>query len=191
MLNYGDKLIFLKILNHTQPLAESIQALNYLPHLMNYRSACESLGDVYISKLKLRNDFNLIVKPDFISCFVSSLLQELRFASLKHLLALRAVQVWFCWLDDWDAVCLRWWSFSVMSWSWSGQKATRPVAGEFSWLNWVIYLGCVEANGSAPALLSIYHYQLLCGGQNSMLDNSTDPLSIKESMIFLEIDTLL
>lgn len=43
VVNYEDALIFLKILNHTQPLAESIRALNHFSHLLNYRSASETL----------------------------------------------------------------------------------------------------------------------------------------------------
>lgn len=77
-----------------------------------------------------------------------------------------------------------------ISWSQSGQTATRPVAEVFAGLNWAIYLVHAEANGLAPASLSIYHYQLLCGAQNSMLYNSTDPLSSEQSMIFLGIDAL-
>lgn len=42
-VNYEDELVFLKILNHTQPFAETIQALNHFSHLLNYRSASETL----------------------------------------------------------------------------------------------------------------------------------------------------
>lgn len=92
-VNYEDDLVFLKILNHTQPLAETIQALKHFSHLLNFRSASETPCSLWCLCFKAL--IIILIFRFLLEKYLNNLKQ------LKDSVVISAIHLMFCSIRNW------------------------------------------------------------------------------------------